>query len=333
MRRAAALVCAAFFVAGCGSERNAVAPGRHVVFARGLDLPSQSLWIADVDGGHQRRLVRRAALGRISPDGRYVAFDRDLRRDAYVVGSDGSGERLVAHGVDLLDWTRDGRRLLVLRRGALATVDVESRTVTTLDAHVLDRRTRETEWSFSPDGRRLVYAKLTGRSLGYACYDGADLYVVQLDGTHRRPLFADGRSSYPVWGRGGIAFRRDLHGCTSGGLWRIRADGTDLRPLLLDVPARYTHVGYYGLVPYTWLDRDRLVIGIHNEWGDDAAVLAHGRIRRLGMQIDTTSRDGRFLLGAQAGAEFPFAIAIGSIDGGRRRVVARGRVCCPDWNR
>lgn len=332
MRRAAPLVCAVLLVSACGSERRV--SGRYLVFTRGLDLRSQSLWIGDVDGRHQRRLVGDAAGGHVSPNGRYVAFDRARRRDAYVMRSDGTGEHLVAHGVDLLDWTPDGRRLLVLRRGALVTIAVASRSVRVLEPHALDRRTRSTEWSFSPDGRELVYGKLTGRSLGYACYDGADLYAVRLDGTHRRQLFADGRSSYPVWGRGGIAFRRDLSDCTSGGIWRIRPDGTGLRPLLLDVPARYTHLGYYGLVPYAWLDTRRLLIGIHNEWGDDAAVLERGgAIRRIGMNVDAASRNGHWLVGTDGGAEFPYTISIGSVGGGKARAIARGRVCCPDWNR
>jgi hypothetical protein len=333
MRRAAPLLCAVLLVAACGSEKHAAVPGRHLVFTRGLDLPSQSIWIADVDGGHQRRLVVHASVGHVSPDGRYVAFDRARRRDAYVVRTDGRGERLVAHGVDLLDWTPDGRQLLVLRRGALVTIDISSGRATTLEPRVLDRETRVTEWSFSPDGRELVYAKLTGRSLGFACYHGADLYVARLDGTHRRRLFGDGRSSFPVWGRGGIAFRRDLHGCSSGGLWRIRPDGTGLRPLLLDVPARYTHLGYYGLVPYAWLSRGRLLIAIHNEWGDDAAVLERGVIRRIGMNVDATSRSGRWLVGTGGGAEFPSMISIGSVGGAKPREIARGRVCCADWNR
>jgi hypothetical protein len=67
--------------------------------------------------------------------------------------------------------------------------------------------------------------------------------------------------------------------------------------------------------------------------GDDAALLERRRIRGLGMQIDKTSGDGRFLLGMQGGAEFPYTIAIGAIGGGKPRQIARGRVCCPDWNR
>jgi hypothetical protein len=332
MRRAAPLLCAVLMAAGCGAEKR-VEPGQHLVFLRGLGLQRQALWIADVDGRHQRPLARRAGVGHVSPDGRLVAFERRRGRAVYAIGTDGRREHEVARGVDLLAWTPDGKRLLALRRRALVTIAVDSGHETILDRRVLDRRSRFTEWSFSPDGQELVYGKLTGHPLGEFCFDGADLYVVRLDGTHRRRLSADGRSSFPVWGRGGIAFRRDLHGCTSGGLWRIRPDGGGLRPLLLRVPARFTHLGYYGLVPYAWLDPDRLVIGIHNEWGDDAAVLVGGRIRRMGMNVDATSRDGRWLVGTGGGAEFPYMISIGSVGGGKPREIARGRVCCPDWNR
>jgi hypothetical protein len=332
MRHAAPLVCAVLMAAGCGAE-NAAQAGRHLVFLRGLGTAGQALWIADIDGRHQRLLVRRAGAGHVSPDGRLVAFERRRGRTVYAIGTDGRGEHEVARGVDLLAWTPDGKRLLALRRRALVTIALDDGHETVLEPRALDRRTRLTEWSFSPNGRELVYGKLTGRPLGEFCFDGADLYVVRLDGTHRRQLFGDGRSSFPVWGRGGIAFRRDLHGCTSGGLWRVRPDGGGVRPLLLRVPARFTHLGYYGLVPYAWLDRDRLVIGIHNEWGDDAAVLERGTIRRIGMNVDATSGDGRRLVGTGGGAEFPYMISIGSVDGGKPREIARGRVCCPDWNR
>jgi hypothetical protein len=99
------------------------------------------------------------------------------------------------------------------------------------------------------------------------------------------------------------------------------------------VPRRFTRYGYYGLVPSAWLDGRRLVIGIHNEWGDDAAVLERGVIRRIGMNVDATSRDGRWLVGAGGGAEFPYTISIGSVGGGKPRTIAHGRVCCPAWNR
>ena len=307
MRRTAPLLCAVLLLSACGAK-GPTPPGRHLVFLRALGTPKQALWIADVDGRRQRELVRGAGTGYVSPDGRFVAFERGLRRAVYLIGSDGSGERLLTRGVDLLDWTPDGEHVLALRGRALVSVAVD-------------------------DGREVVYGRLTGRSLAPYCFSGADLYVVRLDGTHRRLLFGDGRSSWPVWGRGGIAFRRDVRGCTSGGLWRIRFDGSGLRPLLLDVPRRFTRFGYYGLVPYHWLDARRLVIGIHNEWGDNAALLERGRIRPLRMQLDAVSRDGRFLLGMQGGAEFPYTIAIGAIDGRKPREIARGRVCCPHWNR
>jgi Tol biopolymer transport system component len=331
MRCAAPLLCAALFLTGCGSGASS-APERHLVFMRGLATRGQALWIADADGGHERRLVAPADYGVVSPDGRRVAFARNHGQDVYAVDSDGTDDRLVVRGVQLADWAPDGKRLLGLRGAALVVVDAADGRVTTLDRRAVTAES-PSGWSFSPDGRSVVYARSAGRPLGPYCSDGTDLYIVALDGGRPRPLVRDGQSSAPVWGRQGIAFRRDRRGCTAGGIWRVGANGSSPSPVLSEPPRRYTSSGYYGLSPYAWLGPDRLVVGLRNEWGDDAALLERGRIRRLGIQLEGASRDGRFLVGTQGGAEWPLTIAIGSIDGGQPRVVARGRVCCADWNR
>jgi hypothetical protein len=330
MKRAAPLLCAALILTNCGSGKHAE-PGRHLVFTDGVGIPSQAVWIADAGGRHARRLIAPAGFGFVAPDGRRVAFDRRFGRDIYVIDSDGSNEHLVVRKARLLDWLPDSERLLALRGHALITVDAGDGRITTLDPEAASGKTAYGGWSFAPDGRSIVYGRSTNRALGDFCFDGSDIYVVGLDGGRPRPLLRDGRSSVPVWGPTWITFRRDPSGCSAGGIWRIRPDGSGLAPVLARPPSRYTRAGPYGLEPVAWSSRG-LVIGVRTEWGVDAALLRNGRIRELGLQVDRASRDGNYLVGAQGGAEFPFTIAIASV-GGKPRTVARGRVCCPDWNR
>jgi hypothetical protein len=89
------------------------------------------------------------------------------------------------------------------------------------------------------------------------------------------------------------------------------------------------------LHPYAWLPGDRgLLIGLVTEWGSEAAILRpDGTVRSLRYDVDDVSRDARWFVGTQGGAEAPFDITIVRIADGNGRVVVHGDVCCPDWNR
>ena len=94
-------------------------------------------------------------------------------------------------------------------------------------------------------------------------------------------------------------------------------------------------MGYYGFSPRGWLAGGRtLVLGLRSEWGDEAVVLdvPSGRLRHLHRYVDDVAADGA-LVGTQGGAEAPYTILVFHTSGGRPRVVARGDVCCADWNR
>ena len=292
----------------------------HLVFTRDFGTKRVAVWIADGEGRHAHRLAA-GNYGVISPRGDVVAIDRG-ENDLYLVDSDGSGERLLARHTKPYRWTPDGRTLLVYRDRSLFGLDVRSGRTRLLV------RDGAYEASVSPDSRAVAYS--TG-----GCGEAADLRVVGLDGRGRRQITHDGRSAFPLWGPRHITFARLLRSCMSPSLWRVRPDGSRLRPVLARAPKRFVDNGYYGFSPLGWLAGwQELVLGLRSEWGDEAVVLhvPSGRLRHLHRYVDDVAADGA-LVGTQGGAEGPYTIIVFRTSGGRALVVARGSVCCADWNR
>jgi hypothetical protein len=291
----------------------------HLVFIRDFGTKRSAVWIADGEGRRPHRLAA-GSFGVVSPRGDVVAVARG-KNDLYLVESDGSGERLLARDARPYLWAPNGRTLLVYREPSLYSLDVRSGRTTLLVRDGDDA-------SISPDSRAVVYS--TG-----GCGEASDLRVVGLDGRGRRQLTHDGHSAFPLWGPRHITFSRVLPSCISPSLWRMRPDGSRLRPILARVPSRFTDLGYYGFRPLGWLaDWKRLVLGLSSEWGNEAVVLhvPSGRVRWQHRYVDDVAADGA-LVGTQGGAEGPYGIIIFRASGGRSRLVAHGDVCCADWNR
>jgi hypothetical protein len=256
-----------------------------------------------------------------------VAIDRG--KNAYLVGSDGSGERLLGRRLRLDGWAPDGRTLLVDDGSRVFGLDVRGGRRTPLVRGALYGL------SVSPDSRALVYGLATRHDPTGGCGEHVDLHVVGLDGRGSRQITHDGRSGFPLWGPRHITFARVLPSCRSPSLWRLRPDGSRLRPLLEHVPRRFLSHGYYGLSPLGWLAGwKRLVLGLRSEWGNEAVVLnvPRGRLRHQHRYVDDVAADGA-LVGTQGGAECPCGIIIFRAGGGPSRLVAHGSVCCADWNR
>ena len=324
MRHAAVLALAALATAGAAPADRI--EGR-LVYTKGVGL--ETIWIADADGRHPRRLVRGSA-GFVSPSGESVAFQRG--RHVYVIRSDGSGERRLAVWTSALGWLPDSR-VLALRGRTLITIDAQDGRRRTLVRGI--ERGALYGWSVAPSGRFLAYALAPRATRNAICGDRMDLYVMSLAGGSPRRLTRDGRSAFPVWGRRFIAFSRiPRDQCFAPGIWRMRPDGSDVQPLIARARRPFCCFGgYYGYRPYAWLADGRLVVGIRSEWGDEAALVRGRSLRRLGPYVEDVSRDGRFFVGTLGGANGPYEIGIGHIGSRNARVVARGNVCCPDWNR
>ena len=314
--------------AACGGGR---APSeRHLVYVRETTPANAVIWIADASGRHAQRLTRGHA-GIVSPDGRTVAIARS--DGIYLVSSRGGHERrLTARAFGPQAWSPEGRWIVAATPSLLALVDAH-----TGRSRVVARGPLY-GFGFSPDGRRLVYSRAPRETRGAICGDRMDLYVADVSGGVPRRLTHDGRSAFPVWGSGRIAFARlpkrlAFGDCFAPGIWSVRPDGSGLRSIVARAPYAIAHFGYYGLQPVAWLTGNELLVGVRSEWGNEAAVLdaATRRLRRLRAYVDEPSHDGRFALGS--GGNEQITISITRVRDGRRIFVLRGNVCCPDWNR
>jgi Tol biopolymer transport system component len=297
------------------------------VYSRDFGTKRSAVWIADGDGRRQHRLAA-GNYGLVSPQGDVVAIDRG-KNDLYLVRSDGSSDRLLARRMQPYQWAPNGRTLVVVRGRSLFALDILSGRRTLLF------RGRSDGASVSPDSRAMVVALATRHDPTGGCAEQVDLHVIRLDGGGEKQITHDGRSALPLWGPRHITFSRILPSCASPSLWRVRPDGSQLRPILPRTPSRFTSNGYYGLSPLGWLaDWKRLVLGLRSEWGNEAVVLhvPSGRLRWQHRYVDDVAADGA-LVGTQGGAEGPYSIVIFRASGGRSRLVAHGSVCCPDWNR
>ena len=319
---------------GCGGSKTAAPVERHLVYVRGEGVPTPSVWIADVHGGHARRLAR-GYLGVLSPDGRTVAVAR--REGIFLVSSDGKGEqRLTARKLRPQRWTPDGKAVLATVESQravteLVSIDRDSGSVRTIARGSLYG------FDFSPKGDELVYSRAPEPTFEGICGDQFDLYVAKLDGSKARRLTRDGLSAFPVWGDSGIAFSRfpatpGIQNCSAPGVWTINTDGSGLRPVIARAPDSITLLGFYGLQPLDWLDDHHVLIGLRSDTSSEGAVLntSTRKLRRLNDFAAEASSDGRFAVGS--GGDQELNLSILRLSDGHRVFVRKG-ACCPDWNR
>jgi hypothetical protein len=332
---AAALLCAAY---GTGGDAPPVAavPSKHLVYTKALGQPRQAVWIGDVNGKRMRRLTR-GSYGLVSPDGRTVAISR--RGGIYTVDPNGRGERFIAWAKPA-GWLSDSRHLLAFQRKAFVNIDLDDRSVDVIEGREV------TTWSISPDGTTLAYDVYRARPPSGEC--GFDIYRAQTDGRSKRRLTTGGRSSDPVWGTDSIvfAYRPVGTGCFKPRIWQMGPEGGQRAPVMRTLPNRFATLGRYGVRPFAWVaDSPHLLATIPTEWGAELALVNRrsGRVRvpdldprprsTSPMYADHPSRDGRYVVGAGCGAEFPCTISIYSVVARRGRDLITGRVAYPNWNR
>ena len=174
-----------------------------------------------------------------------IAFSYDSLGVAVQVGvmrPDGSGKRLLTSGTrnsSFPAWSPDGLHLALSHQsipGQNARLHVMNAVGTGLRAVVNDRTGYHPSWS--PDGARLLFD------------DNADIWEVRPDGSALRkleglPWLAGG----PAWSPDGrmIAFTA-MHSVSEGFLRRalfvMRADGTELRRVALDINGVISHASW-----------------------------------------------------------------------------------------
>jgi Tol biopolymer transport system component len=200
-----------------------------------------------------------------SPDGSRIAYvGTELgtgQSGVWTVSRDGTDKLLVLEGHwEAVSWSPNGERLLLSGVPAdakpfdLYTVRLDGSGLLQLTDDELVERTP----SWSPDGRRIVFAE---RTVQFDNQDyGQDVFVVDADGSHLRRLTEwEGFDSFPVWAPDGkwLAFAsdRDATGDQQAGnrgnrplggvsLYLMRPDGSDVHRVL--------EGGAVALLPSAW---------------------------------------------------------------------------------
>src|SRR6266540_5165446 len=249
-RHTALMLIAAATAASCGADRAQPTGGRFLVYTRHLNSSRQAVWIARVDGTHPRLLVRQGIFGALSPDGRWVAYNRCLASRQrcqtgnapfalFLIATSGGKPRLLARSTSYPSWSPRSDRIVALRKNTLVSLDLAG------NLRVLERDPAIAGWSVSPDGRWVVYAKARQHT---KC--GSDLFVVRATGGDERRI-TRGRDILPIWGPHSIAFSRYPKSCAyARRIWRVRPDGSEPRPVTGRPPSgSYAQGAYYGFDP------------------------------------------------------------------------------------
>lgn len=319
------------------------AAGAAIVFVRAT--PSHVEWVyrARDDGTHVRRLAQ-GSWPVLSPDARRVASLRfsELGNAGLYVYEQGAERRVSAVCTRAVTWSPDSRRLACVTedRGLLQVLDVETGRARTIGRVRPDPSLFGLGLSFSPDGRRLVYAS-SGPGTAHDLGARQDLYVADADGGPGRRILRDGEA--PLWGSDLIVFHRRSREPDApdgfGQLWLVRPDGSALRRLT-DLPVLVPASVLLGLVPLAWsADGDRLVAVYRGEnLGEGYGVdVASGRAwdltpRELEVTPVGLSPDGGRALVLTRGFDLTQVGDLLSVafTGGRGRVVLRD-VSMPHW--
>ena len=352
MLKRATLLSVVLVTAGCGWAERVGGPQpveptpaeRHLVYEK---LGGQDIWIADADGGNPRLLARDGRTPVISPDGRWVVYvgcdDEDRCAGTFVVSTSGGKTRRVSSDLFLgprsaTTWSPDSKRL-VATRGGLGQKTLVSIAVASGKELKLAETAIEI-WSFSPNGKQLVYLR---KHRG-----GTDLFVVDSTGGEPKQITHTGDASSPVWGPKTIAFAREVEKGDSFGneIWQVQPDGSELKTIT--GPLRKPYLGdggngSDGLGPIAWSEDGRALLGA---WylGTDSIPTAvdpeGGKFRVLNDAVEHTfaiSRDGRAALASMyppigGWSDETATVLIVPYTGGKPTVVARG-AGSPSWNR
>ena len=320
-----------------GGATHVVEPAeRHLVYVAGDDPAHATVWLANVDGSHARRLGRGRAVA-LSPDGRSVAV---LRRDGIYVLSvhGGRARRLTSERLRPQAWSPDGTTLIATRAAPLSVLELDAVDTATGKVRIVASGSLY-GFSFSPDGDKLVYAKAPVATGQGPCGDQFDLYVTKISGGKATRLTHDGVSAFPVWGPAGIAFARfpdDIDpqaACAAPGIWTMKDDGSDAKAVIDRAPQLLSQDGLYGLQPVAWLDDSHILAGIRTGSGTLGTVVnvQTRKLRAIRDFADAVSSDGRYSVGSGGDGQTVHlsTVRLSDLD----RIFRKVSACCPSWNR
>jgi hypothetical protein len=325
-------------LAACGGSGTHVvrAAEHHLVYVAGDDPAHATVVVANVDGSHPRR-IGPGTLAALSPDGRSVAV---LRRNGIYVLSvhGGRARRLTPERLHPQAWSPDGTTLIASRPATLSVLELDAIDAKTGKVRVVARGSVY-GFSFSPDGDKLVYSSApvaTGQGL---CGDQVDLYVTKVSGGKTTRLTRDGVSAFPVWGPAGIAYLRipddvdPQSACSAPGIWTMKDDGSDAKPVIARAPLLLSEDGLFGLQPLGWLDDSHILAGIRTNSGMLGTIVnvQTRKLRAIRDFASAVSADGRYSVGDGGDGQLVHLSIVRLSD--LHRVFRKVSACCPSWNR
>jgi Tol biopolymer transport system component len=221
------------------------------------DAHGYSVWIANADGSGARRIATRAYGGMLSSDGRWLAYSRLGKPSRsgltplYVTNL-ATGQRRRIGYVSGRQWSPAAVKLAISDASGLFVVDPASGR-----RQLLVRSRHVWQFSFSPDGRAIAYARGNGRGGGAL---RSDIFAVGLSDRVTTRLTHDAHSEAPLWGPRWIVYRRfrwegGLR--PNGRLWIMRADGADQRLLARGSERLRNGFPVFGLDPLALSDDGR----------------------------------------------------------------------------
>ncbi|MFW6078836.1 MAG: hypothetical protein ACODAE_04400 [Gemmatimonadota bacterium] len=215
---------------------------------------TKQIFIGDVAAGAPVQLTHSDAMDRtpvFSPDGEWIAFQslRDGVPAIFVMRPDGSGLRKVTHPPDPPPtgdppaddshprWAPDGESIVFNRNVEQGNAEVfEIRVDGTGLRRLTDWPDHDTYPSISPDGRHLLWRRITLEGGESESGRNSEIFIADRDGSNARnltnhPAF-DG---YPVWlpsGEGIVfASNRDGEARLDFNIYVMRPDGSDVTRL------------------------------------------------------------------------------------------------------
>ncbi len=185
-----------------------------------------NLWTVPAGGGEARRLT--SSLGfqtepKFSPDGKHIAFsgNYDGNNDIYVItATGGEPRRLTWHpGRDrVIDWQPDGKAVrFQTQRGSRTRYDAQLYTVPLTGGLPAPLPLHEGGLSsYSPDGKQLVYNRMTREHRTWKRYKGGmaqDLWIYDFDANDTEKV-TDwvGTDNFPMWHGETIYYTSDRTG-------------------------------------------------------------------------------------------------------------------------
>jgi Tol biopolymer transport system component len=239
---------------------------RHILFYNEYTL-DRGLWLVDIHTGEYSVLAGGSSPNggaAVSPDGTRIVFVRD--DEVWIVGLAGSRrERLDAPVGYVVGWSPDGNWILSRGGGVVGKTNVSDERHIAFNTDFTDLAqgplpgnvivgTMLAAWS--PDGRTVAATHVLvpkGAGADFNAFEAGNVYLIDVVGGGIRPLRPEGHCLSAAWSPDGsmLAFLSDRGGTIE--VWLANADGSGLRQLTHERPARQ-FVAYYAPI---WISARR----------------------------------------------------------------------------